>query len=104
MRVRVGYALSADRKAITCLKCGATSYHPGDINNRYCARCHVFHEDIERCQEFDCIECGRHIILIAGPAGTDKCGACQVHPGWFRDPAVAALLDPENDRKPRELQ
>lgn len=30
--------------SITCLMCGATSYHPEDIRNRYCGRCHVFHE------------------------------------------------------------
>lgn len=99
------YLISPDGKAITCCTCGATSYHPGDVEHRYCGRCHVFHDDqIERCQEFDCADCGRHIVIIAGPAGTEKCGACQVHPGWYLDPEIAALLDPENDRRPRTLQ
>lgn len=29
---------------IQCLDCGARSYHPEDIANRYCGRCHQFHE------------------------------------------------------------
>lgn len=26
----------------TCPQCGAVSYNPNDILNRYCGRCHVF--------------------------------------------------------------
>src|SRR5215467_1192268 len=31
-------------KAITCLRCGLTSFNPNDIAQRYCGRCHVFHD------------------------------------------------------------
>jgi hypothetical protein len=31
--------------AIKCLLCGLRSYHPSDVEQRYCAQCHVFHED-----------------------------------------------------------
>ena len=31
--------------AIRCLECGRTSYHPGDIQEKYCGNCHKFHED-----------------------------------------------------------
>ncbi len=31
------------RKAIKCLKCQKTSWHPGDVENLYCANCRVFH-------------------------------------------------------------
>jgi len=30
--------------SITCLFCGFTSYNPHDIEERYCGRCHRFHE------------------------------------------------------------
>lgn len=30
--------------AIRCLACGATSYNPHDLRNRYCGRCHQFGE------------------------------------------------------------
>jgi len=30
---------------IRCHTCGQTSFHPKDINERYCGHCHVFHED-----------------------------------------------------------
>jgi hypothetical protein len=30
--------------AIHCLRCGMISYCPGDIKNRYCAKCAMFHE------------------------------------------------------------
>jgi ribosomal protein S27AE len=31
--------------AIRCRRCGMTSYNPNDISQRYCGRCHQFHED-----------------------------------------------------------
>jgi hypothetical protein len=30
---------------IECLICGLTSYHPEDVSQKYCGRCHRFHED-----------------------------------------------------------
>lgn len=30
--------------SITCPVCGAVSYHPADIEQRYCGRCHQFHD------------------------------------------------------------
>ena len=29
---------------IICPRCGAVSHHPKDIQERYCGRCHQFHE------------------------------------------------------------
>lgn len=31
-----------DFMTIVCGLCGSQSAHPGDIENRYCARCHLF--------------------------------------------------------------
>ena len=28
-----------------CLYCGKGSYHPRDVENKYCGRCHRFHEN-----------------------------------------------------------
>ena len=36
----------AGRPAIRCLLCGAVSPHVGDLANRYCARCHLFHDAV----------------------------------------------------------
>ena len=33
------------RLGIRCLACGAVSWHPRDVAERYCGRCHRFHED-----------------------------------------------------------
>lgn len=30
--------------SITCPRCGKTSYHPRDVQERYCGACHQFHE------------------------------------------------------------
>jgi hypothetical protein len=30
---------------IRCHTCQRVSFHPKDINERYCGACHVFHED-----------------------------------------------------------
>lgn len=48
-------------------------------------------------EEFDCCECGRHIIrFIPEPPGLVKlCAQCITLPGWFNDPELVAILDPE---------
>lgn len=86
--------------------------HPAFCTRPVCVKpyhCHIFHDDngleaeVHRCQEFDCKECGRHIFLIAGPL-SDTCGACQCVPGWFLDPEIARVLDPDYRRRPRAMQ
>jgi hypothetical protein len=53
--------------------------------------------------EFECCECGRFIISLAGPAPDPLlCAACMCIPGWFTDPVVAQMIDPEHDRKAKE--
>jgi hypothetical protein len=48
--------------------------------------------------EFDCSECGRHIVVIAGEVNEARlCASCLTPPGWFREPAIRAILDPEHD-------
>jgi hypothetical protein len=44
----VGYILAPDDAAITCGRCGMTSYNPHDVAARYCGNCHVFHEDARK--------------------------------------------------------
>lgn len=34
-----------DQAYIVCPRCGAVSHHPKDITERYCGRCHRFHEE-----------------------------------------------------------
>jgi len=41
---QVTYLLN-DGGSITCLICGLTSHHPEDVRQRYCGRCHCFHDD-----------------------------------------------------------
>jgi hypothetical protein len=41
--VETGFRITADGAAITCLKCGMTSYNPNDILHRYCGNCNMFH-------------------------------------------------------------
>jgi hypothetical protein len=40
------FAISADGKSITCLRCHSTSYNPKDVAQHYCGRCKVFHDDL----------------------------------------------------------
>lgn len=42
------YRIEQRGAAITCLRCGSTSLHPDDVDNRYCAKCGIFHDDIPR--------------------------------------------------------
>ena len=47
--------------------------------------------------EFDCCECGRHIVVIAGPVSEfHLCGACLMVPGWHEIPELRAVLDRES--------
>lgn len=34
--------------SITCPMCGMVSYHPKDIEHRYCGKCHAYHRDLIR--------------------------------------------------------
>lgn len=42
------YDMPSDRSWLHCHLCNATSYNPNDAAHGYCARCHVFLEDVER--------------------------------------------------------
>lgn len=35
-------AAAGEPPSFTCPRCGLTSYHPKDIDERYCGRCHAF--------------------------------------------------------------
>ena len=39
------FSISADGKSITCQICGLTSHNLNDVREKYCGKCHVFHED-----------------------------------------------------------
>jgi len=41
--------------------------------------------------EFDCEVCGRHLKQLTGD-GSHICGACQVIPGWHKNPELRKLL------------
>lgn len=36
-----------EEPSITCPKCGRTSYHPKDIEERYCGFCHEWHNNMK---------------------------------------------------------
>jgi len=39
------FELDPEGKWIRCLDCNRISHHPLDVKERYCGRCHKFHED-----------------------------------------------------------
>ena len=51
---------------------------------------------IVREREFDCVECGQHVIQFG--ADLDRpalCANCMTLPGWFNEPELRRILDPE---------
>lgn len=40
------YELLDEGRSIRCHRCGLTSQNPNDVEQRYCGRCKLFHEDI----------------------------------------------------------
>lgn len=47
--------------------------------------------------EFDCCECGRHIVAIVAEKVPEPplCAECIHLPGWHEDPVLVVLIDPE---------
>lgn len=45
------YWFSEPGTAIICPRCNWVSAHPGDIENKYCAHCHMFHSEMEENRE-----------------------------------------------------
>jgi hypothetical protein len=41
----------AGRAAITCRLCDRISELPGDVEHRYCSRCHLFHEHVATARQ-----------------------------------------------------
>lgn len=53
------------------------------------------------CREFDCQLCGRHIVMIAEPTPLgDICLTCRHLPGWYLDPQLRKLIDPDGAARP----
>jgi hypothetical protein len=44
---QTGYIIHRERGrvTITCLRCQSISANPNDVENKYCGRCHRFHEE-----------------------------------------------------------
>jgi hypothetical protein len=45
--------------------------------------------------EFDCVECGKHIIGFGPGWSVALCAHCMFCPGWFRDPRLLKMWAPE---------
>ena len=67
----MSYTVAPDGASITHHACGLTSHNPNDVAQRYCGHCRLF-LDPQDAYEFDCRECGRHIISLCGPT----CAPC----------------------------
>lgn len=52
----------------------------------------------EACVEFDCVECGTHVVVVGSTkfAAPKLCAHCLFTPGWFNDPKLRRLWDPQN--------
>jgi len=53
----------AGRSAIRCLFCDRVSELPGDVANRYCGRCHLFHDLVREAR----------LMLARFQDGTHEC-------------------------------
>lgn len=88
--------MANDPVAYTCPACGFRSYNPNDLANRYCVRCHRFQDENDHSEAFQCIECRRHIVrMVPMPELGHLCGSCIHMPGWYRDPELREIWDPD---------
>lgn len=53
--------------------------------------------------EYDCCECGRHVLNFTdrAPLQPPLCAMCLGLPGWFRHPDLRATIDPDHDGRER---
>src|SRR5262245_3231344 len=56
----------AGEQFITCSLCGLRSYHPRDVEERYCGKCHVFHEDEAHAADVGVVLRGRELAREIG--------------------------------------
>lgn len=94
---RIGALLDAT-PSFTCPRCGAVSYNPNDIRERYCGRCHVFVDD--PAPVFVCAACGavqRDRAIIC-----EQCGEPLVFPKFARLPPLPLVAPPAARRRAEE--
>ena len=74
MREQLTYRLERvdDLMTIVCLLCDSQSAHPDDIDNRYCARCHLFHDAVQLARQLTTHECHEWMTAVGDCA---VCGA-----------------------------
>lgn len=48
-------------------------------------------------KEFDCFECGQHIVDCSGTNTSNLCATCICIPGWFTDADLRAIFGPSHD-------
>jgi hypothetical protein len=80
----MGYELvqAGAHQGIRCSRCGQTSWNPHDVRERYCGRCHVFHEDHPDCTCRNRV-CGHPASRHTGPAGACVEPGCVCGPGGW---------------------
>lgn len=49
-------SIGPDGPSITCPKCGKTSYHPKDVEEKYCGNCHEFQSAMAVLSPGECVE------------------------------------------------
>jgi ribosomal protein L37E len=47
------YVIPIDGAWIKCQRCGYTSHNEHDVRERYCSRCHVFHDDAAKIRALE---------------------------------------------------
>jgi hypothetical protein len=51
--------------------------------------------------EFDCADCGRHIVHFgASPGEPLRCASCLFMPGWYEDHELRRVFEPDPDWRP----
>lgn len=81
-----------------CVYC-RTPLDPDIDSASCCVSCTIRLSQPEPVPEFDCSECGRHIVVICGPVNEYRlCAACMMLPGWHDIPELRRRLDPDGEK------
>jgi hypothetical protein len=64
------YEIDAEDRWLRCSICGLRSYNPNDVANRYCGKCHLFLDELERTMELVKLytRSGEYVCTVMMPA------------------------------------
>lgn len=98
------YSIAPDKGSITCRICGAISHNKSDVHHKYCARCGVFHMELQPCDWCDeAVLPGEPVSPVTGVLFHWECGLRSVLGGLNHQLGMCSCCGGKLDPDPPDL-